>query len=185
MDPEPLTPPDLDGPEEDFNVGLIGGDAYAILSNRQEGDATLNYTSSTNDTPAPSKSDPKLDEPFNLAETAHSDPSLPPELSSLPKYLRDYSDIFDRREADKLPPYWEYGHMIVLTGEGLPPRSKIYPLSSYKLQKLKDKSKKEHHEHIRQVLRKLREAGLQADIRKRDFDVTRTKYWVSSSRQKA
>lgn len=35
---------------------------------------------------------------------------------------------------------------------------------------------KVHREHIRQVLQKLREAGLQADIRKSEFGVTRTKF---------
>ena len=32
----------------------------------------------------------------------------------------------------------------------------------------------EHFEHVRKVLRRLREAGLQADIRKSEFRTTRT-----------
>jgi transposase InsO family protein len=35
---------------------------------------------------------------------------------------------------------------------------------------------KEHHRHVELVLKRLREAGLQADIKKCEFDVTRTKY---------
>jgi hypothetical protein len=34
----------------------------------------------------------------------------------------------------------------------------------------------DHKEHVRKVLLRLREAGLQADIRKCKFNVTRTKY---------
>ena len=34
----------------------------------------------------------------------------------------------------------------------------------------------EHESHVRKVLERLREAGLQADIKKSEFDVTRTKY---------
>ena len=37
-------------------------------------------------------------------------------------------------------------------------------------------SELEHHEHVRKVLLRLREAGLQADIKKSEFSVTRTKY---------
>lgn len=35
---------------------------------------------------------------------------------------------------------------------------------------------KEHRKHVRQVLQRLREAGLQASIRKCEFHVTETKY---------
>ena len=34
----------------------------------------------------------------------------------------------------------------------------------------------EHETHVRKVLKRLREAGLQVDIKKSKFDVTRTKY---------
>jgi predicted oxidoreductase len=34
----------------------------------------------------------------------------------------------------------------------------------------------QHKEHVRKVLLRLREAGLQADIKKCEFNVTRTKY---------
>ena len=34
----------------------------------------------------------------------------------------------------------------------------------------------EHEEHVRKVLLRLRKAGLQADIKKCEFSVTRTKY---------
>ena len=34
----------------------------------------------------------------------------------------------------------------------------------------------EHEEHVRKVLQRLRKAGLQADIRKSEFSVKRTKY---------
>ena len=37
-------------------------------------------------------------------------------------------------------------------------------------------SRKEHTEHVRMVLQRLREAGLQADIRKCEFSTTKTKY---------
>ena len=38
------------------------------------------------------------------------------------------------------------------------------------------KSQEEHEEHVKKVLQKLREAGLQADVRKSEFNVTKTKF---------
>jgi hypothetical protein len=38
------------------------------------------------------------------------------------------------------------------------------------------KTLKEHKDHVRRVLQRLREAGLQASISKCEFHVTRTKY---------
>ena len=37
-------------------------------------------------------------------------------------------------------------------------------------------NKLEHKEHVKKVLLRLRKAGLQADIKKTEFHVTRTKY---------
>ena len=37
-------------------------------------------------------------------------------------------------------------------------------------------TKKEHREHVRQVVARLRDAGLQIDINKCEFETTRTKY---------
>ena len=37
-------------------------------------------------------------------------------------------------------------------------------------------SQSEHRRHVRWVLQKLREAGLQADIKKSEFEVSRTKF---------
>jgi hypothetical protein len=38
------------------------------------------------------------------------------------------------------------------------------------------KSQREHEQHVKQVLQKLRDAGLQADITKCEFHVTETKF---------
>ena len=38
------------------------------------------------------------------------------------------------------------------------------------------KTQQEHMEHVKQVLQRLRKAGLQADIRKCEFNTTRTKF---------
>ena len=38
------------------------------------------------------------------------------------------------------------------------------------------KSQEEHEEHVKKVLQKLQEARLQADVRKSEFNVTKTKF---------
>ena len=38
------------------------------------------------------------------------------------------------------------------------------------------KSQEEHEEHVKKVLQKLQEAGLQANVRKSEFNVTKTKF---------
>lgn len=74
-----------------------------------------------------------------LKDDFAENPATDQEIDALlPNEYRDYRDVFDRRKADELPPHRQYDHRIELTGEGIPPRSKIYPLSGYKLQKMKE-----------------------------------------------
>ena len=70
----------------------------------------------------------------NFAENPASDQEI---NALLPDEYRDYHDVFDWKKANELPPHHQYNHWIKLTGEGIPPQSKIYPLSDYKLQKMK------------------------------------------------
>ena len=51
---------------------------------------------------------------------------------------RDYHNVFDWKKADELLPHHQYDHWIELTDEGIPSQSKIYSLSDYKLQKMKE-----------------------------------------------
>ena len=70
----------------------------------------------------------------NFAENFASDQEINALLSD---EYRDYYNVFDWKKTDEFPPHCQYDHWIKLTGEGIPPQSKIYPLSGYKLQKMK------------------------------------------------
>ena len=59
-------------------------------------------------------------------------------LTKLPSEYHDFVDVFDRTKADELPPHRTYDHKIIIEGEGQMPRSKIYPMSGDKLQKVKE-----------------------------------------------
>ena len=50
----------------------------------------------------------------------------------------EFLDVFDRSKADELPPHRSYDHKIELEGEGQPPKSRLYPMFEYKLQKVKE-----------------------------------------------
>ncbi len=51
---------------------------------------------------------------------------------------QDFLDVFDRAQADKLPPHRSYDHKIELTNDVTPPRCRAYRMSPYKLQKVKE-----------------------------------------------
>jgi WD domain, G-beta repeat len=55
--------------------------------------------------------------------------------AKLPPEYHEFLDVFDRSKADELPPHRSYDHKIELEGEGQPPKSRLYPMSGYKLQK--------------------------------------------------
>ena len=70
----------------------------------------------------------------NFAENPASDQKINALLSD---EYRNYHDVFNQKKADKFSPHHQYDHQIKLTDEGIPPQSKIYSLSGYKLQKMK------------------------------------------------
>ena len=58
--------------------------------------------------------------------------------AKLPSEYHDYLDVFDRAMTDQLPPHRLYDHKIELIDERTPPRSRLYHMSDYKLQKVKN-----------------------------------------------
>ncbi len=76
-------------------------------------------------------------EDVNLQELSHEE-ALKEVKAKLPSKYHDYLDVFDRAMADQLPPHRLYDHKIELIDEKTPPRSRLYHMSDYKLQKVKD-----------------------------------------------
>jgi hypothetical protein len=50
----------------------------------------------------------------------------------------EFLNIFNRSKADELPSHRFYNHKIKLEREGQPSKSRLYPMSGYKLQKIKE-----------------------------------------------
>ena len=56
----------------------------------------------------------------------------------LPPEYHDLIAVFDKAKAKKLPPQRSYDHKIDIEPSKVPPKSRIYPMSGYKLQKVKE-----------------------------------------------
>ena len=56
----------------------------------------------------------------------------------LPDELKDFSDVFSPKEAEKLPPHRPYDHDIKLKDGQNPPWGPLYPMSRDQLQALKE-----------------------------------------------
>ena len=60
-------------------------------------------------------------------------------LAKVPSPYQDLKDAFDQAKAKELPPHRSYDHKIEIEGDkNKIPRSRVYPISNYKLQKLKE-----------------------------------------------
>ena len=83
-------------------------------------------------------------EPTQIATTVvqqedegYTPPPLPEIQKLLPEEYHDFCDVFDKSKAERLPPHRVYDHKLELTGS-LPVQRKLYPMSGYKLQKVKE-----------------------------------------------
>ncbi len=59
-------------------------------------------------------------------------------FKKIPAEYRDFTDVFDPQAARVLPPHRPYDHKIELEGDRPMPKSRLYPMSTYKLQKMKE-----------------------------------------------
>ena len=74
--------------------------------------------------------------PLELNES--SELTMDEVLAKLPAEYHDLKDVFDQAKANELSPHRPYDHKIVIEGEGQLPKSRIYFMSDYKLQKVKE-----------------------------------------------
>jgi len=121
-------------PSGSMNIAMIGAAAYRSLAKRSDV-ATFAITVTEIDRLLKTARN-KLED-VNLQELSH-EKTLEEVKAKLPSEYHDYLDVFDRAMADQLPPHRPYDHKIELIGEGTPPRSRLYHMSGYKLQKVKD-----------------------------------------------
>jgi len=76
-------------------------------------------------------------EDVNLQELSHEE-ILKEVKAKLSSKYHDYLDVFDRAMTDQLPSHRLYDHKIELIDEKTSSRSRLYHMSDYKLQKMKN-----------------------------------------------
>jgi len=76
-------------------------------------------------------------EDVNLQELSHEE-TLKEVKAKLSSKYHNYLDVFDRAMTDQLFSHRLYDHKIELTGEKTSSRSRLYHMSDYKLQKMKN-----------------------------------------------
>lgn len=69
---------------------------------------------------------------------AHPDPK-----EFLPSHYHEYLDVFDRTQANKLPPHRPWDHAIDLQPDKTPPASRPYPMNQHELKALREYLDKE------------------------------------------
>ncbi|SLM35361.1 retrotransposon nucleocapsid protein [Lasallia pustulata] len=75
----------------------------------------------------------------NTSEVNISVLSMEEVLAKVPMPYQDLKDVFDPVKAKQLPPHRSYDHEIEIEGDRTKlPQSQVYPISNYKLQKLKE-----------------------------------------------
>ncbi len=76
-------------------------------------------------------------EDIDLQELSHEE-ILKEVKAKLSSKYHDYLDVFDRAMTDQLPSHRLYDHKIALTDEKMSSQSRLYHMSDYKLQKMKN-----------------------------------------------
>jgi len=131
---EPPSSVNFASPSDSMNIAMIEAAAYRSLAKRSD---VATFAIIVTEIDRLLKTARNKPEDVNLQELSHEE-ILEEVKAKLSSKYHDYLDVFDRAMADQLPPHRPYDHKIELTGEGTPPRSRLYHMSGYKLQKVKD-----------------------------------------------
>jgi hypothetical protein len=113
------------------NIAMIRAAAYRTLAKNKEVKTFSLTISEIDKTLSPVESSLELNEMTPAM-------SLKELKNKLPVDYHDFLNVFDKEKATQLPPHRSYDHKIELEGEGQPPRSRLYPMSGHKLQKVKE-----------------------------------------------
>ena len=79
-----------------------------------------------------------LQDAQQMVEQAEATPVKEPDINDIPEEYREFTKVFSKEEADKLPPHREYDHRIPIEEGKTPPFGPIYQLSPVELEVLKN-----------------------------------------------
>ncbi len=131
---EPSNSVNSASPSDSMNIAMIEAAAYRSLAKRSD---VTTFAIIVTEIDRLLKTARNKPEDIDLQELSHEE-ALKEVKAKLPSEYHDYLDVFDRAMTDQLPPHRPYDHKIELTGEETSPRSRLYHMSGYKLQKMKN-----------------------------------------------
>ncbi len=121
-------------PSDSMNIAMIEAAAYRSLAKRSNVTTFAIIVTKIDRLLKTARNKP---EDVDLQELSHEE-ILKEVKAKLPSKYHDYLDVFDRAMADQLLSHRLYDHKIELTDERTPSRSRLYHMSDYKLQKMKN-----------------------------------------------
>ncbi len=121
-------------PFDSMNIAMIEAAAYRSLVKRSNVTTFAIIVTKINRLLKTARN--KLED-VDLQELSHEE-ILKEVKAKLSSKYHDYLDVFDRAMTDQLPLHRLYDHKIELTGERTSSRSRLYHMSDYKLQKMKN-----------------------------------------------
>jgi hypothetical protein len=137
--PKVLQRPVPTSEEEVSSIHSIGAAAFQTLANRSKKDHTEVFAMSVEDIDREIAYNTQCNlDSISLPSIDETAQNLEDIKAKLPAEYQDFLDVFDRAQADKLPPHRSYDHKIELTSDAVPPRCRAYRMSPYKLQKVKE-----------------------------------------------
>ncbi|SLM34530.1 retrotransposon nucleocapsid protein [Lasallia pustulata] len=127
-------------PDKTFNdtvdIAIIGAAAFNRLNTRRQYQDGVQLFSMTIQEMEKALSEQTAD---NTSEVNISVLSMEEVLAKVPMPYQDLKDAFDPVKAKQLPAHQSYDHEIKIEGDRTKlPQSRVYPISNYKLQKLKE-----------------------------------------------
>ncbi|SLM33945.1 gag polymerase env [Lasallia pustulata] len=118
------------------DIAIIGAAAFNRLNTRQQYKDGVQLFSMTIQEMEKALSEQTADK---TSEINISVLSMEEVLAKVPMPYQDLKDAFDPVKAKQLPPHRSYDHEIKIEGDRSKlPQSRVYPISNYKLQKLKE-----------------------------------------------
>lgn len=125
--------------DETFSMCVISAAAYSALAKRAHKDDTYLFACSIEEIDKEIALDEELKlEALELSSVEAATIHLEEVKSKLPAEYYNYLDVFDRAEANKLPPHRPSDHKIELTSNAVPPQSRAYKMSPFKLAKVRE-----------------------------------------------
>ncbi len=121
-------------PFDSMNIAMIGAAAYRSLAKRSN---VTTFAIIVTEIDRLLKTARNKFEDVNLQELSHEE-TLKEVKAKLSSEYHDYLDVFDRAMTDQLSSHRFYDHKIELIDERTSSRSRLYHMSGYKLQKMKN-----------------------------------------------